>query len=345
MKVAQLVGVRQMEVVELPPPQEVGPQDFLLRVKAVGVCGSDLHQFRAEPAGNDSYVYPIILGHEFAGQVEEVGSQVTNIRVRDRVAVDPAIPCGHCEFCLEGNPNICPSVRFSGLAGFDGCLQELLVRPAHTAVKLPGDMTYAQGAILEPLGVALHAVNLGGLRIADTVAVLGCGPIGLLIAQLARLSGAQDIFATDVLDHRLRMAQKQGVSLAINARRQDPVRAISEATQGRGVDVVFEVAGALETPEQSAEVCKPGGTVVVVGICGDDRTEFRAAVTRRRGLTIKISRRMKHVYARTVPLVQRAMVDIDTMVTHTFPLEQAPEAFRVLADYLDEVGKVVITST
>ena len=333
-----------MEIAEVPPPHDVGPRDILLRVKATGICGSDLHQFRGEPAGNASYDYPIILGHEFAGQVEAVGSQVTNVRLGDRVAVDPAIPCGHCEFCLEGNPNICPSVRFSGLAGFGGCLQEMLVRPAHTAFKLPDDMTYAQGAILEPLGVALHAINLGGLRIADTVAVIGCGPIGLMIAQLARLSGAQDVFVTEVLDHRLRMAQKQGVSLAINARRQDPVRAILDATNGRGVDVAFEVAGALETPEQSAEICKPGGTVVVVGICGEDRTEFRAGVTRRRGLTIKISRRMKHVYSRTIPLVERKMVNIDTIVTHSFTLEQAPEAFHILADYLDDVGKVVITN-
>ncbi len=255
MKAAQLVAARRMEIAEVPPPQEVGPHDILLRVKATGICGSDLHQYRGEAAGNASYAYPIILGHEFAGQVEAVGSQVTNVRVGDRVAVDPAIPCGHCEFCLEGNPNICPSVRFSGLAGFDGCLQEMLVRPAHSAFKLPDDMTYAQGAILEPLGVALHAINLGGLRLGDKVAVIGCGPIGLLIAQLARLSGAQDVFGSDVLDHRLRMAEKQGVSLAINAQRQNPVRTILDATHGRGVDVGFEVAGALEPPEPAAEVC------------------------------------------------------------------------------------------
>ena len=344
MKALRLIGTRRMDVADVPLPQEVGPDDILVRVKAIGICGSDLHYYRGEPAGNAPLVYPFIMGHEFAGQVEAVGAHVTNVRPGDRVAVDPAVPCGHCEFCLEGNPNVCPTVRFSGSPGVPGAMQELVVWPAHEAFKIPDSMSYAQGAVLEPLGVALHAINLGKLRIADTVAVIGSGPIGLMITQLARLSGAQDVFATDVLDHRVHMARQAGASLAINSRRQDPVKTILSATGGRGVDVAFEVAGAVETAEQAAEVVKPGGTVVVVGICGEDRMDFRAGITRRKGVTIKVSRRMKHVYERTIPLVHRKMVDIDWLVTHTFPLEQGADAFRILADYDDEVGKVVLTN-
>jgi L-iditol 2-dehydrogenase len=342
MKALHLVATRRMEVVEVAAPPAVGPDDILVRVKAIGICGSDLHYYRGEPAGNAPLQYPFIMGHEFAGVVEAVGSHVSRLRPGERVAVDPAMPCMHCEFCLEGNPNVCPSVRFSGSPGVPGAMQDLVVQPAHTAFPIPDDMSFSQAAILEPLGVALHAVDLGKLQVADTVAVLGCGPIGLMIAQLAKLSGAQDVFVTDILDHRLALAARQGVSLAVNARRADAVKSIMQATRGRGVDVAFEVAGAVETAEQAAEVSKPGGTAVIVGICGEDRMDFRAGVTRRRGLTIKVSRRMKHVYNRTIPLAHRAMVDIDTFVTHSFPFEQGGDALRIAADYEDDAGKVVI---
>jgi L-iditol 2-dehydrogenase len=330
-----------MEMAEVAAPQEVGPHDVLVRVKAVGICGSDLHYYRGEPAGNSTLTYPFIMGHEFAGVIEAVGSQVSNVRAGDRVAVDPACPCGHCEYCLEGNPNFCTAMRFSGSPGVQGALQELVVWPAHTAFKMPDSMSFAVGATLEPLGVALHAINLGKIRVADTVAVIGGGPIGLMIAELARLSGAQDVYVTDILEHRVRMAERLGFT-AINAKKQDPVKTILNATNGRGVDVALEAAGAIETAEQSAEVAKAGANVVIVGICGADRMDFRAGVTRRKGLTIKVSRRMKHVYNRTIPLVDRHMVDLTSIMTHNYPLEKGDEAFRAAADYEVEAGKVIL---
>ncbi len=344
MKTLQLVGVRQIETIEAPTPQVLGPDDVLIRVKAVGICGTDLHYYRGEPAGYDTMHYPLIMGHEFAGQIEAVGSNVTDLRPGDRVAVDPAISCGICEMCLEGHAHVCPNGRFVGTPTVPGALQELLVHPARLAFKLPDNVNYVQAAVLEPLGVALHAIDLGKLRVADTVAVLGCGPIGLMIIALARLSGAQDVFATDILDYRLRMAEKYGASLAINPHRQDPVRAILQATNGRGVDVAFEVAGALETPEQAAEVTKGCGTVVVVGICSEDQIPLRATPSRRKGLTIKVSRRMKHIYTRTIALCARRMIDVDSVVTHVFPLERGADAFALLAEYRDGAVKVVIAN-
>lgn len=342
MKALQLLGTRQLAVAEVPAPQDPGPEELLIRVKAIGICGTDLHYYRGESAGYATINYPFTMGHEFAGQVEAVGSQVTGFRPGDRVALDPANSCRACEACLDGHPHICPNGRFVGSPGVSGAMQEFLVHPARLAFKLPDNLSYAQGAVLEPLGVGLHAVNLGRIRIGDTVAILGCGPIGLFIVQLARLAGAQDVFATDILDHRLRMAEKCGASLAINPAREDPVRAILGATRGRGVDVAFEVAGALETPEQAAEVSTGCGTVVVVGICSEDRMPFRSTPTRRKGLTIKVSRRMPHVYPRIMALSARRMVDPDVLITHTFPLERGPEAFRILDHYEDGAGKVVI---
>jgi L-iditol 2-dehydrogenase len=342
MKALQLIGTRQMTVVEVTEPQELGPEEILIRVKAIGICGTDVHYYRGESAGYATIPFPFTMGHEFAGLVEAVGSHVTELQPGDRVALDPANSCRTCEACLDGHPHICPQGRFVGSPGVPGAMQELVVHPARLAFKLPENLSYAQGAVLEPLGVGLHAVNLGRIRIGDTVAVLGCGPIGLFIVQLARLAGAQDVFATDVLDHRLQMAEKCGAGLTINPTKEDPVRTILGATRGRGVDVAFEVAGALETPEQAAEVSKACGTVVVVGICSEDRMPFRSTPTRRKGLTIKVSRRMPHVYPRIMALSSRHMVDHDILITHTFPLEQGAEAFRILDRYEDGAGKVVI---
>ncbi len=342
MKALQLLGPRQLAVAEVAAPRDLGPEDLLIRVKVVGICGTDRHYYRGENPGYATMAYPLIMGHEFAGQVEAAGPQVTAFRPGDRVALDPAIACRACEACLTGHPHVCPNVRFVGSPGVTGAMQELLVHPARLAFKLPEALSYAQGAVLEPLGVGLHAVNLGRIRIGDRVAVLGCGPIGLYIVQLARLAGAQDVLATDILDHRLRLAEKCGATLALNPAREDPVRAILAATQGRGVDVAFEVAGAQETPEQAAEVCTGCGTVVGVGICSEDRMPFRSTPARRKGLTIKISRRMPHLYPRLMALSSRRMVDQGVLITHAFPLERGAEAFELLDRYADEVGKLVI---
>jgi L-iditol 2-dehydrogenase len=277
--------------------------------------------------------------------VEAVGSAVTHLRPGDRVAVEPAISCERCEACLHGHQHVCANGRFVGAPPTGGALTELLVHPARLAFKLGDGATSAQGALLEPLGVALHAVDLGGLRVADTVAVLGAGPLGLLITRLARLSGARDVFVTDVLDYRLRAAKEAGASAAFNAGTEDVVRGILEATGGRGVDVAFEVAGAPDTPDQAAAVARALGTVVVVSLCADDRMAFRAGPSRRKGLTIKVVRRMNHVYPRTIPMLEHAMVDLDSLVSHVVPLEEAPAAFRMLSRYQDEALKVVVAVT
>lgn len=343
MKSLQLIGNRQLAVHEVPEPRAVGADEILVRVKAVGICGTDIHYYQGESAGYTKMQYPFIMGHEFAGVVEAVGARVAGLRAGDRVALDPANTCMECESCLEGHPNVCPTGRFTGSPGYPGGLQELVVHPARLAFPLPEQMSFVEGALLEPLGVALHAVDLGKLRVADTVAVLGCGPIGLQVLQLARLSGAQAVFVTEVVEHRRRMAQSCGASLVLDPTREDPVRAILDATHGRGVDVAFEAAGALQTPELAAEVAKVCGRVVVIGICSEDQMPFRSTPTRKKALTIKVSRRMGHVYRRTLALVGRRMLDVNSLVTHTFPLERGQEGFALLDGYRGDVGKVVIT--
>ncbi len=341
MLAARLHNVLDLKIDDLPVPE---PKDgeVLLRVKAVGVCGSDVHHYAEGGIGDERVIEPMVLGHEFAALVEAVGPGVKGVKAGDRVAVDPARSCGVCEHCRQGNPNLCPDVRFCGTPPINGALRQFMAYPSENLFPLPRSIDYAEGAMLEPLGVAIHSVDLGKLRVADTVAVLGCGPIGLLVIELARLSGVSQIFATELLPSRLEAAQRLGATTVINAEREDPVEKIRRATGGRGVDVAFEAAGALETPQQAAEVTRPGGRVVLIGIPSEDETPFKASTIRRKGLTLKLVRRMKHTYPRAITLVEQGMADVSSLITHRFPLERAREAFELVRTYADGVIKAVI---
>jgi L-iditol 2-dehydrogenase len=295
--------------------------ESLIRVKAVGVCGSDLHWFSEGGIGDATLERPLVLGHEFAG-ITENGQPV---------AVDPALSCGHCELCEQGHPNLCPSVVLAGHGKQDGALREWIAWDEKRLFPIPDSFTYADGAMLEPLGVALHAVDLAKIKAGMTVGVFGCGPIGLLIIQLARLMGATKVFGTDVLSHRVDAAKNLGAHHAVLAAGRQEVDEIRAATGGRGVDVAFEVAGAQGAVAASFAAVLPGGKVIIVGIPDSDQTSFTASVARRKGLTIKLVRRMKHTYPRAIDLVSKGLVDVRSLVTHHFPLDQATEAFRVAA--------------
>ncbi len=298
-----------------------GEGENLVRVKAVGVCGSDLHWFSEGGIGDAQLKRPLVLGHEFAGETED----------GQRVAVDPALPCGHCELCLHGHPNLCLAVVLAGHGGQDGAMQECLAWPEKNLFPIPESLTYADGAMLEPLGVAIHAVDLAKLKAGMTVGVFGCGPIGLLIIQLARLVGATNIIATDILPHRVDAAKSLGADHAILTDGRLEAGEMRAMTQGRGVDVAFDVSGAQGAVDSAFTAVLPGGKVILVGIPDNDQTLFTASVARRKGLTIKMVRRMKHTYPRAIELVARGMVDVRSLVTHRFPLDQSVEAFRTAA--------------
>lgn len=320
MKSVRLHAVGDLQIHEEAVPVP-GRGEKLVRVKAVGVCGSDLHWFSEAGIGDAQLKHPLVLGHEFAGKTED----------GQRVAVDPALPCGHCEFCLQGNPNLCSSLIFAGHGENDGALQEWLAWGAESLHPLPDSLTFADGAMLEPLGVAIHSVDLAKLKSGMTVGVFGCGPIGLLIIQLVRRMGATNIIATDALAHRVDAAKSLGAShafLAEDTRELDEIRA---ATRERGMDVVFEAAGEQAAVDAALAAVLPGGKVILVGIPGNDQTSFNAGTARRKGLTIKMVRRMKHTYPRAIDLVARGLVDVRSLVTHRFPLDQTVNAFQVAA--------------
>jgi L-iditol 2-dehydrogenase len=318
MKVLRLHATGDLRLHDEPFPQP-GDGEQLVRVKVVGICGSDLHWFSEAAIGDAILDHPLVLGHEFAGVTED-GQQV---------AVDPAIPCGECEFCQHGHPNLCERMVFAGHATQDGALREWLTWPQKHLFPLPDGLSAADGAMLEPLGVAIHTTDLAKLRPGMTVGVFGCGPIGLLIVQMARVSGASNIIATDVLPHRMEAAKNFGAHQAFLAEAGQEVSQIRAATGGRGVDVAFEAAGEQEAVDVAFATVVPGGKVILAGIPAEDRTSFSASIARRKGLTIKMVRRMKHTYPRAIELVSKGLVDVRSLVTHRFSLEDAPEAFTI----------------
>ena len=343
MRASRLHTTRDLRLEDLPRPAP-GPGEVLLKVASVGVCGSDVHYYVDGRIGDQVVAAPIIMGHEFSAWVTELGAGVEKLEIGQLVAVEPAIHCGECESCQHGHPNLCPNVIFCGTPPIDGVFAEYTVMPAEGCFPLPPEFTPAEGAMLEPLGIGIHAVDLAHLRPGYTVAVLGAGPIGLLIAVVAKASGAGEIYMTEPLAYRRQFALDYVADAALDPYDADVdiVAEIMRLTNGRGVDVAFEAAGAPETCDQAAAVVRIGGKVIVAGIPSEDRMAFIASTTRRKGLTIKLVRRMKHTYPRAIRMVQRGLVDVKPLATHTFPLERIGEAFEMVAAYEDGVLRAII---
>lgn len=297
----------------LPQPQ---PGELLLRVTAVGICGSDIHWYAEGTTGAANFSEPFVLGHEFAAVVESGALAGT------RVAVEPHVACGHCVYCEQGNPNLCPNHYFAGQAPQNGALRQFMCWPEAFTFPIPDAISDEAGALLEPLGVAIHTVDLGKLRTGMRVGVYGCGPIGLMVVRLAQLSGAVEVFATDKLPHRLQAAQRMGATAVFQA---------NDTANIHEVDVAFEVAGDQGAVDTAVETCKPGGRVILCGIPAADSTSFKASTARRKGLTIKIVRRMKHTYPRAIALVNGGLIDLDALVSHCYTLAEGGEAFQVAA--------------
>ena len=281
-----------------------------MRVTAVGLCGSDRHWFLEGGIGDAVLDRPLVLGHEFVGTIES-GS-----RAGERVALDPAVPCGRCSICLGGNPHLCPELRFAGHGTTDGALRTSLAWPERLAHALPDDLSDTEGSLLEPLGVALHAVDLAKARPGSTAGVFGCGPLGLLLVQTLRAAGVETIVASDPLPHRAEAAASLGATL-----------------ENREVDVTFEAAGDDAALADAMAAVRPGGRVVLVGIPEGDRTTFTASTARRKGLTLLLCRRMKPAdLPRAIRLAEAGEVELGGLVSGRFALSEWREAFDELVE-------------
>lgn len=326
MKALRLHGPGDLRLHDEPRP-EPARDEVLLRVTAVGLCGSDRHWFSEGGIGDAVLTRPLVLGHEFCGVVEG------GPRAGERVAVDPAIPCEHCEVCLAGHPHLCGELSFAGHGSTDGALREFMAWPGRLAHRLPDAISDAEGALLEPLGVALHALELGRVAPGVGAGVFGCGPIGLLLIQLLAMIGAEPIFATDRLPHRVAAAQAMGAThVTVASEGGDAPVTVGELGFASGVDVAFEAAGEDGAVETAIRATRPGGRVVLIGIPADDRTSFRASVARRKGLTLLLSRRMvPGDLPRAIRLVETGRLDLRSLLTERWPLARAHDGFIALA--------------
>jgi L-iditol 2-dehydrogenase len=296
----------------------------LVHVRAVGLCGSDLHWFEEGGIGESRIEAPLVGGHEMSGVAE------TGPLAGRAVAIDPSIPCLSCDMCRHGYYNLCRNVVFAGHSNRDGGLQEYLAWPTELLEPLPDGMTHAEGAMLEPLGVAIHAFDLGHVHLGDTVAVLGAGPIGLcLVAVAAAAGGAARILASDPLPHRRVAAEACGAAAAYDPAARDYLTELEAATGGVGVDVVFECAGTDAAIDAAVRAARPGARVVLAGIPSTDKSAFPASIARRKGLTLVMARRMNDVYRRAITLVGSGKVDVASLVSHRFPLSDVQTAFDV----------------
>jgi L-iditol 2-dehydrogenase len=321
MRTARLHGAGDLRLADEPRPA-AGPGEELVRVTAVGICGSDLHWWDEAGIGDAVITRPLVLGHEAAGVIEAGPRRGT------RVAIDPAIACGTCRPCLDGYRNLCTRIRFAGHGDQDGAMREFLAWPSDLLHPLPDSVTDIDGALLEPLGVAIHALDLGHVRLGARVAVVGCGPIGLLLIAVLRTAGARHIAAFEPLPHRREAALRYGADVCLGP---DILPGDLRELVGEGADAVFEMAGTADAVTLSMAAARPGGRVVLGGIPADDRIAFEASTARRKGLTIAMVRRMNNVYGRAIALASAGSFSLAPLVTDRFGLASAGPAFGTAA--------------
>jgi len=342
MKAAVLTGIRQMEITDVPKPAIEKDNDVLLKIAVVGICGSDVHYYRNGKIGSQVVTYPYLVGHECSAIVEQVGKKVKHVGPGDEVAVEPAIACHKCPQCKMGRENTCFNLKFLGTPSQGaGCLCEYIVMPEECCFPTKGRMSLEEAALCEPFAIGVYTVRQSHLAKGDKAAILGSGPIGLSCLVAAKIQGADAVYMTDKLDYRVDFAKKTGAKWAGNPDKEGIAGAISRL-EPQGVDIAYECAGQQDAIDQAVDVLRPGGTLMLVGIPESDRVSFPIDDIRRKEITIINVRRQNGCAEQAMKLVGSGRAKIDHFATHRFELEQAKEAFDLVADYRDGVIKAMI---
>ena len=329
----------RMDRVEMPTLKS---DQALVKIKAVGICGSDIHYYRHGRIGPFILRKPMILGHECAGEVVKVGSEVTNVKAGDRVVIEPGVPCRKCWYCRHGRYNKCAQVVFMATPPYDGSLVEYIAHPSDYLFKMPDSMSFQEGSLVEPLSVGIHAVRRSGLYPAASVAVLGAGPIGLVTLEMVKAVGAGPVIMVDVVPNRLSLAKKMGATHVINAREENVVEKIRALTGGEGVHFVFETAGASATVRQTVQVAREGGTVVLIGLTPELEIPMPMVDFIAKEVNLVSIFRYCNVFEEAVTLIAHNRINVKPMVTHQFPFDRTVEAFEVAEKEKDKAMKVVV---
>jgi L-iditol 2-dehydrogenase len=313
-------------------------------VDTLGVCGSDVHYYTQGRIGPQTAPFPYILGHELAATVMETGSQVTRLKPRQRVAVDPLIPCGGCDQCLAGRRHTCRKQKFLGSSGQPGALSQYLVMPEGCCFPVPDSLNDDEAAVVEPLSIGVYAVQMAlrnGLSSGARIGIVGSGPIGLCTLLAARAELQVTTYVTDLVDQRLTIARACGAHWTGNPQREDVTRAI-QRLEPLGLDMVFECAGEQAAIDQAIGLLTPGGALLIVGIPEVDRISFNINFIRRNELRIFNVRRQNECVERAIKLIAGRKVDVSPLVTHHFPLEETARAFEMVSARRDVVVKAII---
>lgn len=327
MKAAVLHKALGMRVEEVDIPK-IGPNDVLVRIKSVGICGSDVHFYLRGRAASFVVTEPLILGHECAGEVAEVGAEVQQVEVGHRVVIEPGLPCRKCNFCKEGRYNLCRDLRFYAAPPYDGAFAEYASASEENVYLMPDGMSYEEGAMIEPLAVGMMAAKRGVASVYDTAAVLGSGPIGLMCLQAVRAHGVLDVYVTDLVDYRLGHAERLGASAVINPNEEDVVERVMELTDNEGVDVAVEAAGSVSALQQAFDIVKPGGRIVLVGIYPSMEFQVPMGSVLTKELDVRGVWRYANVFPTAIKCVSEGKIDVKSLITHRFPLGNILEGFE-----------------
>jgi len=340
-RAAFMTAIDKMEIrdIEVPVPKA---GEVLVNLEYIGICGSDVSYFHKGRCGDAVVEGDFILGHECAGTVVGLGEGVTSHKIGDRVALEPGLSCGTCEFCKTGRYNLCADVIFFATPPVQGCYCNYVTFPADMAFKLPDNITTKEGALIEPLAVGIHAANLGDIKMGDSVLILGAGCIGLVTLLACKAYGATDITVVDVVPKRLEFAKKLGAARVINAAETDVIAEIDKLTDGAGVDKVMEAAGSSATFGMTPFVVKRGGVIVLIGIPPEDEVSYNFAKIMFKEARIESIFRYRNIYPQAIAAVSGGLIDISGIVTHEFDFDDIQHAFECAINNKDEIVKAVI---
>jgi 2-desacetyl-2-hydroxyethyl bacteriochlorophyllide A dehydrogenase len=339
MKQAVMTAPGEILIHDIEEP-EPGPGEVLLRIQRIGVCGSDVHVYH----GMHPYTgYPVVQGHEYSASIEAIGPNVMDLKPGMKVTSTPQIVCGECGPCRRGDYHICDTLKVEGFQA-PGCAQELWVTPADRIVPLPDNFSYEQGALVEPISVAVHAVSRAGNLEGRNVVVLGAGPIGNLVAQVAKAESAQ-VLITDLSDHRLNIAQECGLTATSNAEKENLVEAIARVFGSAGFEVAFECVGVEDTMTAAIENIQKGGSIIVVGVFGE-KPRLNLGLVQDRELNIHGTLMYQHQdYERAVELIASGQVATQPLFSKHFPIDEYLAAYEFIEAQGDKTMKVFIDVT
>ena len=323
----------------MPSP---GPDEVLVKLEYIGICGSDIHYYEHGKIGDFVVEGDFILGHECAGTIQQVGSNVHHLQVGDRVALERGATCGQCEYCKSGRYNLCPDVKFLATPPHHGCLSEYIAYPANMAFKLPDQVSTREGALIEPLAVGLHAAGQGKVKLGDTVVILGTGAIGLMTILACKAFGATEIIAVDIIDKRLEFASKLGATHVINALRDNVQDEVVRLTGGKGARVVFETAGSEKTVQETPYLVERGGTIVLVGLAAKDIIPYNFMQIMWKEASIESVFRYRNLFPIAIDAIADGKIEVKEMITHEFDFVDTERAFDFVIEHREDVVKAVI---